>query len=56
VDAVDFIKNVPQQVAVEHAVDGPLEDGSNHVATIAAVGVGNNGIVPKNNNGGTLLF
>ena len=38
VDAVHFVDDVSQEVAVDHAVDGAFEDGGNHVAAVAAIG------------------
>jgi hypothetical protein len=38
VDAIDLVDDVPQQVAVDHAVDGALEHRGHHVPPIAAIG------------------
>ena len=37
VDAVDFVDDIAQEVAVDHAVDGAFEDGGDHVAPVATV-------------------
>ena len=37
-NAADFVDHVTKQITVDHPVDGALEDGSDHVAPVAAVG------------------
>lgn len=38
VDVADFVDHVAQQVAVDHAVDGPFEHRGDHIAPVAAIG------------------
>lgn len=37
VDAVNLVHDVPQEISINHEVDGAFKDGSYYIAAVAAI-------------------